>query len=216
MNSSKMKILIVDDHILFREGLVSLFNGQPDLHVVGQASCVQEAVSMTNELQPGLVLMDFSLPDGSGLDAAKLILAQQPRTKIVFLTVHEDDSRLFEAIRVGAKGYLLKNVPVAKLLAFLRGVERGEAALTPAMTSKIMDEFARLTEPPEQGETELAMLSHRELEVLEQLRMGATNQEIAERLVISENTVKNHVRNILTKLNLHSRRQTISYLHKRQ
>ncbi|MCX6045655.1 MAG: response regulator transcription factor [Chloroflexi bacterium] len=206
-----MRILIVDDHILFREGLVGLLNGQPDTHVIGQAGSVQEATALAHELQPDLVLMDFGLPDGTGLDATKAILAIRPETKIVFLTMHEDDERLFEAIRTGAKGYLLKNVHATTLLTFLRGVDRGEAALTPTMTSKLLNEFARLTEPPKQGSSEFEALSTRELQVLKQLKKGATNREIAEQLFISENTVKNHVRNILTKLGLQNRRQAANY-----
>jgi len=107
-----MDILLVDDHVLFREGLAGLLDGQPDFSVVGQAGSVQEAIEMSAELQPDLILMDFSLPDGTGLDVTQVILAKQPETDIVFLTVHEEDDRLFAAIRSGAKGYLLKNVPV--------------------------------------------------------------------------------------------------------
>lgn len=206
-----MKILIVDDHILFREGLLSLLNGQSDTQVVGQAGSVQEATVLATELRPDLVLMDFGLPDGTGLDATRAILAIRPETKIVFLTMHEDDERLFEAIRTGAKGYLLKNVHVNTLLAFLRGVNRGEAALTPTMTSRVLHEFARLTDPPKQGSAEFESLSTRELQVLKQMKNGATNREIAEQLFISENTVKNHVRNILAKLGLHNRRQAANY-----
>ncbi|MEZ4866177.1 MAG: response regulator transcription factor [Caldilineaceae bacterium] len=206
-----MRILIVDDHTLFREGLVSLITTQPDIEVVGQAESVHQAVALAAEIKPELILMDFGLPDGTGLDATEAILAKQPEIKIVFLTVHEDDERLFKAIRIGAKGYLLKNVPVSKLLAFLRGVEKGEVALSPVMTSKILDEFARMLESHQEKTPELDLLSPRELEVLEQLSTGASNREIGERLYISENTVKNHVRNILSKLNLQNRRQAVSF-----
>ena len=209
-----MKILLVDDHILFREGLASLFNAQVDIDVVGQGSTVQEAVTLAAELQPNLILMDFGLPDGTGLEATQIILAAQPDLKIVFLTVYEDDEHLFRAIRAGAKGYLLKNVPAATLLTFLRGVERNEAALTPAMTTRILTEFARLPEIHPTDDDEPALLTLREIEVLKRLRIGATNREIADHLIISENTVKNHVRNILTKYNLHNRRQAATYLRK--
>jgi len=205
-----MKVLIVDDHVLFREGLVSLLKAQPDITVVGEAGGVAEAIGMTRELEPDLVLMDFGLPDGTGLDATQAILAERPGTNIVFLTVHEQDDRLFAAIRCGAKGYLLKNVPVAKLLDYLRGVERGEAALSPTMTSHVLEEFARLDPSRDPGPAELAELTTRELEVLRELATGATNLEIADRLCISENTVKNHVGSILTKLNLSNRREAAS------
>ena len=206
-----MKVLIVDDHILFREGLVSLLDSQPDITVIGEAGCVQEAIAIARELEPDLILMDFGLPDGTGLDATQAILAERPDSKIVFLTVHEQDDRLFAAIRSGAKGYLLKNVPVSKLLDYLRGVERGEAAISPAMTNQILEEFARGGAARDPGPDELGELTSRELEVLRELATGASNQEIAERLVISENTVKVHVRNVLAKLDLRNRREAASY-----
>ncbi|MFN8443240.1 MAG: response regulator transcription factor [Caldilineaceae bacterium] len=210
-----MKILIVDDHVLFREGLASLIGGQTDIQVVGEASSVQEAIAMATDLKPDLVLMDYTMPDGSGVDAAKAILRILPNTNILFLTVHEDDELLFEAVRSGAKGYLLKNVPVTQLLKYIRGVERGEAALTPSMTGKILNEFARMADSPKRGNAELDVLSPREMEVLEQLSRGASNNEIANRLVISENTVKNHIHSILTKLNLQNRVQASKYLKNR-
>ncbi len=204
-----MKILIVDDHILFREGMASLFAGQPDLTVIGQANCVQEAVAMAGELQPDLILMDFTMPDGTGLDATKAILKTQPAMKILFLTVHENDEMLFEAIRMGAVGYLLKNVSVTHMMKQIRSIEQGEAALMPGMTRKILNEFARQSDTRPQGPAELQSLSVRELEVLDQLAGGATNREIAQRLYISENTVRNHVHSILTKLKLQNRTQLV-------
>jgi DNA-binding NarL/FixJ family response regulator len=126
-----MKILIVDDHVLFREGLSSLIAKQTDLTVVGEAGSVHEAIEKARTTLPEMILLDFNLPDGTGLDATRAILAELPDVKIVFLTIYEDDERLFAAIRAGAQGYLLKNIPVAKLLAALRGlIERGEAAIT--------------------------------------------------------------------------------------
>ena len=202
-----MKILIVDDHILFREGIASLFAGQPDLTVIGQANCVQEAVAMAGELQPDLILMDFTMPDGTGLDATRAILKTQPAMKILFLTVHENDEMLFEAIRMGAVGYLLKNVSVLDMLKQIRSIQQGEAALMPGMTRKILNEFARRSDTQPHSPAELQTLSVRELEVLDQLAGGATNREIAQRLYISENTVRNHVHSILTKLKLQNRTQ---------
>lgn len=206
-----MKVLLVDDHVLFREGLVSLLNSQPDLQVIGEAGSVLEAIVMTRELHPDLVLMDFGLPDGTGLDATQTILADHPEVKIVFLTVHEEDDRLFAAIRCGAKGYLLKNVPVARLLAFLRGLEYGEVAILPAMATRIFEEFSRLTGPVRSRLAESIDLTSRELEVLHELSTGASNREIASRLVIAENTVKNHVHNILAKLKLQNRREAVNF-----
>lgn len=206
-----MRILLVDDHVLFREGLVSLLNSQPDLSVVGQAGTVAEAVVMARSLKPDLILMDFGLPDGTGLDATQVILTHVPETRIVFLTVHEEDDRLFAAIRSGAKGYLLKNVPVTRLLAFLRGVERGEAAITAMMAGRILEEFSRIGPPRQSGPTESGELTSRELEVLRELATGASNREIAAHLIIAENTVRNHVRSILTKLNLRNRREATHF-----
>jgi DNA-binding NarL/FixJ family response regulator len=206
-----MRILIVDDHVLFRDGLVSLLGSQPDFNVVGQAGSVPEAIAMARELQPDLVLMDFGLPDSSGLEATQAILADRPETSIVFLTVHEEDDRLFAAIRGGAKGYLLKNVPVSKLLTYLRGVKRGEAAISRAMTSRILTEFSRLEPPRNRDESEVGDLTVREVEVLHELAKGATNREVADHLFITENTVKNHVRSILSKLHLRNRREATSF-----
>lgn len=205
-----MRILIVDDHNLFREGLAGLLAGQQDMTVVGQASCVKDAVAMAAELKPDVILMDFTMPDGTGLDATKAILLNQPSAKILFLTVHEDDELLFEALRRGAIGYLLKNVSAAQLLKMVRSIEQGEAALMPGMTLKIVNEFARRSGAHAPAQPALDHLSARELEVLEELRKGATNREIATRLFISENTVRNHVHSILAKLKLQSRSQLVN------
>jgi DNA-binding NarL/FixJ family response regulator len=210
-----LRALLVDDHALFREGLVSLLAGQPDFTVIGEAGSVQEAILMARDLRPDLVLMDFTLPDGTGLDATRAILTERPGTLIVFLTVHEEDDRLFAAIRSGAKGYLLKNVPVARLLSFLRGLEQGEAAITPKMTTRILDEFSRMEPTRGPVSDDLSALTERELDVLREISTGASNREIAQRLCISENTVKNHVSNILAKLNLQNRREAARFAQQR-
>jgi two-component system NarL family response regulator len=204
-------IIVVDDHILFREGLVSLLRNQPDFHVVGEAGTVQDAVHIALRLRPDVILMDFSLPDGVGLDAATAILAQAPQTKIVFLTMHEEDDRLFAAIRSGAKGYLLKNIPVNQLLTSLRGLEQGEAPLSRAMTSRLLVEFSRQAQTAPEKSASLSQVTEREREVLTELARGGTNREIANRLFISENTVKNHVHNLLEKLKLANRRELIQF-----
>jgi DNA-binding NarL/FixJ family response regulator len=206
-----MRILLVDDHVLFREGLLGLLNAQPELEVVGETGTVQEAIAQARELQPDLILMDFGLPDGTGLDATEAILGHRPETSIVFLTFHDDDDRLFAAIRRGAKGYLLKNVSSSELLSLVRGVGQGQAAITPEMTSRVLEEFARSRPGTASHQAEIPDLTPREQEVLRELAAGATNHEIAERLVISENTVKNHVHSILTKLDLKNRREAASY-----
>jgi two-component system NarL family response regulator len=201
-----MRILLVDDHILFREGLMALLNSQNDLQVVAEAGSVHDAIQIAQRVEPDLVLMDFSLPDGDGTDAARVILADCPSTMIVFLTIHDAPDLLYKAIRSGARGYLVKNLPVNKLLASIRALEHGEAAISRTMTSMILEEFARLRPPEEPAQAALADLTMRELDILRELGMDASNQEIATRLSISESTVKNHIHSLLVKLNQHNRR----------
>jgi len=208
-----LKLVVVDDHILFREGLVSLLARQPDMQVVGEAGTVAEAVELVRRLKPEMILMDFNLPDGTGLDATRMILAELPQAKIVFLTIYDEDVRLFGAVRLGAKGYLLKNIPVAQLLAALHAVEKGEPALSPDMVARLMKELTHTPAPePAQapGSDPLSVLTAREIEVLRELATGVSNRTIADRLFISENTVRNHVHNLLEKLSLGSRREAIS------
>jgi DNA-binding NarL/FixJ family response regulator len=209
-----MRVLIVDDHILFREGLVGLLRSQADMDVVGECGSVREAVSLSLQTRPEIILMDFSLPDGTGLEATRAILAELPDTQIIFLTIHDDDERLILAVRAGAKGYLLKNLSVNKLLASLRALERGEAAVSRTMMARILQEFAVSTPSNGQSPSPLVGLTSREIEVLQELADGITNQEIATRLYISENTVKNHIHNILEKLSLNNRREAIDFARK--
>lgn len=209
-----MRILIVDDHILFREGLVGLLKSQSDMEVIGECGSVEEAVEAALRLKPDTVLMDFSLPDGTGIEATRAILEKLPATQIIFLTVHENDERLIAAMREGAKGYLLKNLSVNKLLASLRALERGEVALSRTMMARIVEEFAQSVPSNHWGPSPLVSLTSREIEVLQELAAGITNQEIANHLYISENTVKNHVHNILEKLKLKNRREAIDFARK--
>jgi len=197
---------------MFREGLIGLFSAQPDFKVIGQAGSVAEAIKAAYKLKPEIVLMDFKLPDGDGLDATEAILAKLPDTLIVFLTVMEGDETLYAAIRAGAIGYLLKSLPVAKLVDALRGVLRGEAALTREMTARVLSEFSRKTSKDDHGNnSQVTSLTYRELEVLREIANGATNQEIAEHLFVSVNTVKNHVSNIYSKLKINSRREATHF-----
>ena len=203
-----MKILIVDDHILFREGLAAIIRAEPDIQIAGMAGTVQEAIEMAQALKPDVVLMDFTLPDGTGADATRKILERQPACKIVFLTMSEEDDDLMDAIRSGAKGYLLKNMQPQKLVTSLRSVQRGESALSRSMTMRLMEEFARTKKlEPLEANT----LTHREMDVLRAMARGLSNQEIAGQLFISENTVKYHVHSILSKLALTDRREVAIY-----
>lgn len=206
-----LSLLLVDDHVLFRQGLARLLDPQPDFKVVGEAGTVKQAVALTHELEPDIVLMDISLSDETGLDATRAIMADRPKTKIVFLTVHEDDESLFAAIRAGGIGYLPKSVGAAELISQLRGAGRGEAAISPVIARRILEEFSRLPSPEDSDASTLIQLTSREIEIIRAVASGATNHEIAERLVISEYTVKNHVKRVLAKLHLHSRRDAARY-----
>ena len=206
-----IKLVIVDDHALFREGLASIIRLEPDIEVSGLAGSVQEAVEVVRALKPDIVLMDFSLPDGTGADATRMVLTEHPDCKIIFLTISEEDENLFAAIRSGAKGYLLKNMSPSKLVTTLRSVQRGESALSRSMTLRLMEELSRTRETERMGDSTLANLTRREMDVLGELAKGLTNREIANRLFISENTVKYHVHSILDKLNLPNRRAVAEY-----
>lgn len=198
----------MDDHVLFREGLVAIIRSEPGIEVIGQAGSVREAVEMVGSLNPDIVLMDFGLPDGTGVDATRTILREYPECKIVFLTMSEEDDDLFAAIRGGAKGYLLKNMHPTKLVATIRSVHQGESALSRSMTLRLMEELARTKKPEYLSDP---TLTRRELDVLRELAAGLSNLEIADRLVISENTVKYHVHSILDKLGLSDRREAADY-----
>jgi DNA-binding NarL/FixJ family response regulator len=207
-----MKIIIVDDHVLFREGLAAIIRSESDFEIIGQAGTVQEATELVKALKPDMVLMDFGLPDGTGAEATRAILNEHPACQVVFLTMSEEDEHLFAAIRSGARGYLLKNMRPTKLISSLKSVQRGESALSRTMTLRLMEELARSKAAPQAVEP---TLTRREMEVLRELATGCSNQEIAERLFISENTVKYHVHSILEKLNLSDRRDAALYARER-
>ncbi len=205
-----MKILIADDQALFRYSLRSLLEAH-GLEVLGEARNGREAVDLSRKLKPDVVLMDLSMPEMDGFAATRLISAGQPEVKVVILTASDEDSKLFEAIKSGAQGYLLKNLESAEFFSLLEGVKRGEPALTPALARKLLQEFARPAQSsaPQQDPD---ALTDREREVLELLVHGVTsNRKLAKQLGVSENTVKFHVRNILDKLHLHNRAQVVGY-----
>ena len=204
-----MRILLADDHDLFRQGLAGLINDQPDLEVVGQAGDGLEALTLARDLQPDLIVMDIKMPVCDGLEATRLIRATLPEARILILTVHEEDEKLFEAIRSGAGGYLLKSVHAAEFLQGVRAVMAGEAVLPPRLAARLLQEFARLAVLREAGDASLESpdLTPRERQVLGLIAVGATDKEIAARLVLSIHTVKTHVRSILSKLQVANRRQ---------
>jgi len=204
-----MRVLIVDDHDLIREGLASLLSAQPDIEVVGKAREGLQALGMAHELRPDLVLMDVSMPGMNGLEATERIHETMPACKVVMLSERDDESILFEAVQNGAMGYVLKSTAIETLVPMLRRVMRGEAALSGAMAGRILEAFRDLAEQAASCplEEELPVLTAREREVLVCVANGAMDREIAEDLQISLSTVKTHVRNILAKLHATSRHQ---------
>ena len=203
-----MEILIADDHALFRESLRSLLEAR-EMKIVGEAENGKEAVALAWKHKPDVVLMDLMMPEMDGLEATKLLTAELPDIKVIILTASDDDSNLFEAIKAGAKGYLLKDLQADEFFSLLEGVDRGEPALTPVLARKLLDEFARAKGTESYSPD---ALTDREQEVLELMVKGVTtNRKLAATLGISENTVKFHVRNILDKLHLHNRAQVVAY-----
>jgi DNA-binding NarL/FixJ family response regulator len=206
-----LRVLIADDHPLFRDGLRSLLEAR-GIDVVGEATNGREAVTRAKHLRPDVVLMDLNMPEMNGLAATRLLSAELEGVKVVVLTASEDDADLFEAIKSGAQGYIFKNLASDEFFRLLEGVARGDPALTPNLARKLLGEFARAA-APERSDPELPEpLTDRERDVLDLLVQGVTaNRELAERLVVSENTVKYHLRNILAKLHVQNRAQVVAY-----
>lgn len=209
----QIRVLLADDHVLFREGLAGIIGAQPDMQVVGEANDGFEASVKAQELKPDLILMDVQMPGMDGLEAARQIKQNLPETIIVMLTVRDDDEMLFEALKNGAQGYLLKEIRSQSMLGMLRGTLRGEAALSPDMAGRILSEFRRMGRGvllEKGGDDEL---TEREQQVLFQVSQGASDKEIAVALNISLNTVKTHMRNILAKLHVRTRRDAAKAAH---
>ncbi len=209
-----IQILLVDDQALFREGMRVLLSLQPDFEVVGEAANGEEALRLAAMHHPHVVLMDLRMPILDGVAATRRLRAAQPACRVIVLTTFDDDDYVFDGLRAGAVGYLLKDTPADKLVEAIRAVARGESFLQPSIAAKVVAEFARLTVPAArttptgQAVQPLAEpLSDRELEVLRLVASGASNKAIAAQLVITEGTVKNHLTNILGKLGVHDRTQ---------
>jgi DNA-binding NarL/FixJ family response regulator len=205
-----IRVLLADDHTLFRRGVASLLAAEKDFEVVGEAGDGRQALEMARELMPDLILMDISMPVMDGLEATRRIKAAIPYVRIVILTVSDGDRSLFDAVKSGAQGYLLKKIEPQALYGTLRGVIRGEAPMSRAMAGRLLEEFARQARRPAPVASN-AELTAREKEVLEQLTRGRSNKEIAAALAVAENTVKNHLKNILEKLHLENRVQAATF-----
>jgi DNA-binding NarL/FixJ family response regulator len=201
------RVLLVDDHGLFRDGIRSLLAYESDFLVVGEAADAIEALRAARELQPDLILMDINLPGEDGVAATRRIKAELPGTTIVMLTVLDDSDKLLDAIKAGAQGYLLKDIRSTELLSQLRGLAEGDAPISRRMATRMLEEFRRNAG----GAVKETDLTNREIEVLDLVANRLSNKEIAARLVISEHTVKNHLKSILAKLQLRNRREAAAF-----
>ena len=211
-NGERVRVLIVDDHALFRRGLQMVLEGEADIEVVGEASDGQEAVERAEKTTPDVVLMDVRMPKRSGIDATRAIKDVLPSTKILMLTISDEEADLYEAIKAGASGYLLKEISIEEVANAIRSVQAGQSLISPSMASKLLTEFASMVKRrDERTQVPGPRLTDRELEVLKLVAKGMNNRDIGNELFISENTVKNHVRNILEKLHLHSRMEAVVY-----
>ncbi len=207
-----IRVLVADDHVLFRRGLEMVLQQEGDIEVVGEASDGAEAVARAEELLPDVILMDVRMPKITGIEACLSIKELVPSSKILMLTISDEETDLFEAVRAGANGYLLKDVPGEEIAAGIRAVQSGQSLISPSMASKLLAEFAQISRKDAEAPNPHApKLTVREVEVLRLVARGMANREIGTALFISENTVKNHVRNILEKLQLHTRMEAAMY-----
>jgi DNA-binding NarL/FixJ family response regulator len=209
-----IRVLIVDDHALYRRGLQTVLATEDGIDVVGEAADGNEAVDLAEETLPDVIVMDVGMPKRGGIEACRVIKQRIPSARIIMLTSSDNEENLFEAVRAGANGYLLKDVPPEEVAAGIRGVFHGQSLISPMMASKLLTEFAQMSRhgaPAPTPELELPRLTDRELGILRHVARGKLNREIAGELFISENTVRNHIRNILDKLQMHSRMEAAMY-----
>lgn len=208
----RIRVLVADDHVLYRRGLEMVLLQEGDIEICGEANDGAEAIVQVEELLPDVVLMDVRMPRLSGPDATAQIKASVPSTRIIMLTISDEEQDLYDAVRAGANGYLLKDVPGEQIADGIRQVHAGQSLISPSMASKLLAEFASLMKrADERPAMPVPKLTDRELEVLKLVARGMANRDIAKELFISENTVKNHVRNILEKLQLHSRMEAVMF-----
>ena len=207
-----IRVLICDDHALFRRGLIMVLEDEDTIEVVAEAENGREAVDMAENFAPDVVLMDVRMPGLDGIEATRRISETRPSARIIMLTVSDQEDDLFEAVKAGATGYLLKEISIEEVADAIRAVMNGQSLLSPSMATKLITEFGELAKRADQpADVPAPRLTARELEVLKLVAEGMSNKDVAAELTISENTVKNHVRNILEKLHLHSRMEAVMY-----
>ena len=207
-----LRVVICDDHALFRRGLEMVLEDEPDIEVVGEATDGIQAVEKAQELMPDVILMDVRMPKRSGIEATQQIKELLPHVKILVLTISDEEADLYDSIKAGAAGYLLKEISTDEVADAIRSVWAGHSRISPAMASKLLTEFQAMTKrADDRQQIAPPRLTERELEVLRLVAKGLNNRDIAKELFISENTVKNHIRNILEKLQLHSRMEAVVY-----
>lgn len=212
MAGDPIRVVVADDHELFRRGLRQVLEEEPDIEVVAEAGDGEQAVEVVVEHTPDVVVMDVRMPVKSGIEATADLKAQMPDLSVLMLTISDDEDDLYQAIKSGANGYLLKEISIDEIGNAVRSVHGGQSLISPSMASKLLNEFAAMIKKEEEKQQAPApKLTPREMEVLRHVAQGMNNREIANALYISENTVKNHVRNILEKLHLHSRMEAVVY-----
>jgi DNA-binding NarL/FixJ family response regulator len=204
-----IKVLIADDHKMFRQGLRMLFEMEPDIKIVGEARDGLEVQELATQLDPDVILMDINMPGADGVEATRQILTRQPNLAIIILTMFREDEHVFQAIRAGARGYVLKDADSVEVTRAIRTVASGSSVLDPAMTAKVFNQFKLLAEMSEKSNRE--GLTDRELEILSLIAQGASNREIGEKLFLSEKTIKNYVTSIFQKLQTNDRTQAAVY-----
>lgn len=209
---SKLKILLCDDHQLIRDGIKALLCTQDNFEVIGEADNGKDAIRLALSLNPDIILMDIQMPECNGLEAVSQIINQQPHIKILILTVSEDREDLFEAVKRGAKGYLLKNLNMEELFQSILSVHRGETPFSPGLSEQVLSEFSKMAQ---KSTNNIAYrkeeLTKREREILQYIAYGYTNQDVANKLYISPYTVKKHIKNINEKLQVHNRTHAVAY-----
>src|SRR3989454_5401625 len=212
MGGEAIRVLIADDHALFRRGLNMVLESEEGIDVVAEAEDGQDAIAKAADFAADVVLMDVRMPRVSGIEATREIREVIPTARILMLTVSDEEEDLYEAIKAGANGYLLKEISIEEVADAIRSVVQGQSLISPSMASKLLNEFNTLAkQADEKPRLQAPRLTTRELEVLKLVAQGMSNRDVAEALFIAENTVKNHVRNILEKLQLHSRMEAVVY-----